>query len=88
MIKNILSIFYDYDYYKDWIKLAKLLKNDTVKVTYEYNGKTIVEECYEYWDCSFYNGEVSLNKRYLKNSFNASRIVLYLSFLNTKWCSI
>lgn len=64
--KNILSIFYDYDDYKDWIKLAKLLKNDTVKVTYEYDGKTIVEECYEYWDCSFYNGEVSLNKRYSK----------------------
>lgn len=64
--KNILSIFYDYGDYKDWIKLAKILKNDTVKVTIEYNGETIVEECYEYWDCDLKDGKVSLSKRYSK----------------------
>lgn len=63
---NILTIFYDYDDYKDWIKLAKILKNETVNVTLEYNGETIVEECYEFWECSLKNGEVSLNKRYSK----------------------
>lgn len=63
---NILTIFYDYDDYKDWIKLAKILKNETVNVTLEYNGETIVEECYEFWECSLSNGEVSLNKRYSK----------------------
>jgi hypothetical protein len=63
---KLLSIFYDYNDYRDWIKLAKILKNETVNVTLEYNGETVVEECYEFWECSLYNGEVSLTKRYSK----------------------
>lgn len=63
---KLLTIFYDYNDYRDWIKLAKILKNETVNVTLEYNGETIVEECYEFWECSLSNGEVSLTKRYSK----------------------
>ena len=63
---KLLTIFYDYNDYRDWIKLAKILKNETVNVTLEYNGETVVEECYEFWECSLNDGEVSLNKRYSK----------------------
>lgn len=58
------TIFDVYSEYMDWVKLAKVLADETYLVTTEFEGVTEVKECYEWWYCDVYGGVPKLEKRY------------------------
>lgn len=58
------DILLKYDDYKDWIKLAKILLNDTVKLTIEMNGQLTEIDAYEWWDYTYENNKPKLTRKY------------------------
>ena len=62
------TIFDEYSDYRDWVKLAKIFREDTQKVEVEYDGIKSIEDCYEWWDCTVWGGQIKIEKQYSKNS--------------------
>lgn len=58
------DILLKYVDYKDWIKLAKILLNDTVKLTMEMDGQLVEIDAYEWWDYTYENNNPKLIRKY------------------------
>lgn len=59
------TIFHEYSDYEGWIKLAKILSDETYIVTTEYEGKTETNECVMWWAVSnLGEGKFSIEKKY------------------------